>query len=72
MLSINYNRLRRTGLSLIGNAGELVGPPDSFISRTGWEEWIVDQFPYVLRGEKRQKIFGIYICRNTNIQIRHK
>ncbi len=62
MLSINYNRLRRTGLSLIGNAGELVGPPDSFISRTGWEEWIVDQFPYVLRGEKKaEDIWNIYM-----------
>jgi raffinose/stachyose/melibiose transport system substrate-binding protein len=50
--SYNNNPLRIKGLSLINNASELIGPPDSFVNRTGWEEIIVQQFPFVLAGKK--------------------
>ena len=33
-------------------ADELIGPPDSFVDRSIWERNIVEEFPYVLVGEK--------------------
>lgn len=61
-LSINYNRLRKTGLSMIADASELVGPPDSFISRAGWEDWIVPQFPYVLAcGKTAENVWDEFV-----------
>ncbi len=50
--SLNYNLLWKKGLAFINSAGKLVGPPDSFVSRAGWEDIIVKQFPYVLEGKK--------------------
>jgi len=48
---IDYNRLTRKGQILINNSRQFVGPPDSFIDRTVWEEVIVIGMPYVLEGK---------------------
>ena len=48
---IDYNRLTRKGHLLINNSRQFVGPPDSFIDRTVWEEVIVTGMPYVLEGK---------------------
>ncbi|NLK67919.1 MAG: extracellular solute-binding protein [Clostridiaceae bacterium] len=48
---LDYNRLTRKGQILINNSRQFVGPPDSFIDRTVWEEVIVAEMPYVLAGE---------------------
>lgn len=45
-------RLRVNEKALLNNADELIGPPDSFVDRTIWEKVIVEEFPYVLVGEK--------------------
>ncbi len=47
---IAYNRLTQKGLSLVGSANALVGPADSFIDRTVWEDVIIKQFPHMLQG----------------------
>ncbi|MDP4180951.1 MAG: extracellular solute-binding protein [Bacillota bacterium] len=49
---LNYNYLTQKGLQLIDNAKELIGPPDSYVDRTAWEEKIVKQFIYVLNGKR--------------------
>ncbi len=48
---INYNRLTRKGQLLINNSRQFVGPPDSFVDRTVWEEVIAADMPYMLEGE---------------------
>jgi len=48
---IDYNRLTRKGQLLINNSRQFVGPPDSFIDRTVWEEVVVLEMPYVLEGK---------------------
>lgn len=48
---IDYNRLTRKGQILINNSRQFVGPPDSFIDRTVWEDIIVTGMPYVLEGK---------------------
>jgi len=50
---MNYNELTLRGLELINNAKELVGPPDSYVDRTAWEEIIVTKIPYVLEGKNK-------------------
>lgn len=47
---ITYNRLTQKGLSLVNTANALVGPADSFIDRTVWEDYIIKQFPHMLQG----------------------
>lgn len=49
---IKYNRLTRRGLKLLDSSAELIGPPDSFIDRTAWEDCIVKNLPYILEGKK--------------------
>ncbi len=49
---IGYSRLIKMGQSLLGETRELIGPPDSYIERSVWEDVIVDQFLYVLEGRK--------------------
>jgi len=56
--NIDYNRLTRKGQLLINNSRQFVGPPDSFIDRTVWEEVIVMDMPYVLEG--KMKIDDLY------------
>lgn len=48
---LDYNKLTTKGQFLIDNSNQFVGPPDSFIDRTIWEEVIVGEMPYVLAGE---------------------
>jgi raffinose/stachyose/melibiose transport system substrate-binding protein len=48
--NITYNSLTQTGLSLIKNADTLVGPPDSYVTRSVWESVIVNDFPDMLSG----------------------
>ena len=50
---INYNRLTRKGQLLINNSRQFVGPPDSFVDRTVWEEVIAADMPYMLEGEMK-------------------
>ncbi len=49
--NITYNHLTQKGLALVDSANALVGPVDSFIDRTVWEDVIIKQFPYVLQGK---------------------
>lgn len=48
---IDYNRLTRRGQMLINGARQFIGPPDSFVDRTAWEEVIAGGMPYVLEGK---------------------
>lgn len=48
---IDYNRLTRRGQLLINNSRQFIGPADSFVDRTVWEEVIAEGMPYVLEGE---------------------
>lgn len=49
--NIEYRRLTIKGKNLIKQANLLVGPLDSFVDRTCWEEDIAMQFPYFLSGK---------------------
>ncbi|SDM80916.1 carbohydrate ABC transporter substrate-binding protein, CUT1 family [Acetanaerobacterium elongatum] len=49
--SINYNRLTQKGLCYVNSADELIGPPDSFISRALWQSVIIKEFPYMLEND---------------------
>lgn len=47
------------GEELVEGAKELIGPPDSFINRSIWENIIIKQFPSMLRGSKTpEQIFA--------------
>jgi raffinose/stachyose/melibiose transport system substrate-binding protein len=48
---INYNSLTRKGQLLLNNSRQFVGPPDSFVDRTVWEQVIAADMPYMLEGE---------------------
>jgi raffinose/stachyose/melibiose transport system substrate-binding protein len=48
---IKYGKLAIKGISLTNSAKFLVGPPDSYLERTKWEDFIVKYFPYVLQSE---------------------
>jgi raffinose/stachyose/melibiose transport system substrate-binding protein len=50
--NVKYNRLAKKGIEMVKNAKELVGPPDSFVERSIWEDKIVKDFPYVLEGRE--------------------
>jgi raffinose/stachyose/melibiose transport system substrate-binding protein len=54
---VQYSKLAIKGQELVRNARGLVGPPDSFVDRTVWEELIVKNFPYVLEGRKTAESF---------------
>lgn len=47
---IQYRRLTVKGKKMLEDANLLVGPLDSFVDRTSWEEDIALQFPYFLSG----------------------
>jgi raffinose/stachyose/melibiose transport system substrate-binding protein len=65
---LNYNTLTKKGLEMIDKANELIGPPDSYVDRTAWEEIIVKRFPYFLRdGEKASSIWDDYL---NNLKMR--
>jgi len=51
-LNSYQGRLRVNEKALLNAADELIGPPDSFVDRSIWEKVLVEQFPYVLVGEK--------------------
>ena len=51
-LNTYQGRLRVNEKALLNAADELIGPPDSFVDRSIWEGTIVEEFPYVLVGEK--------------------
>ncbi len=48
---VDYSRLTRRGQLLLNNGRQFIGPPDSFVDRTAWEEVIADGMPYVLEGK---------------------
>lgn len=58
--SISYDRLTLQGLALINDSKkELIGPPDSYITRPAWGNVIVNDFPLVLTGaESPEKIWS--------------
>lgn len=49
--NIKYQRLAKKGINLTYSSKELIGPPDSYLPRTAWENIIVKDFPYVLEGK---------------------
>lgn len=48
---VDYSQLTRKGQLLLNNGRQFIGPPDSFVDRTAWEEVISDGMPYVLEGK---------------------
>ena len=48
---INYRNLTVKGKKMLNESELLVGPADSFVDRTSWEEDIAMQFPYYLSGK---------------------
>lgn len=48
--AVSYSKLAKSGVDFINKAKNLVGPPDSFLPRTTWENVIVTYLPYVLEG----------------------
>lgn len=51
-------KLAIKGYSLVDDADELIGPPDSYIERTPWENVVVKSFPNVfLGGIKPEQVF---------------
>lgn len=48
---IDYKKLTQTGLNLIRDADTLVGPPDTYFTRSVWENVIVKNFPDMLTGD---------------------
>lgn len=49
--NIKYQKLAKKGINLTYSSRELIGPPDSYLPRTVWENVIVKDFPYVLEGK---------------------
>lgn len=49
--NIQYRRLTVKGKQMLEEANLLVGPADSFVERTSWENDIAQQFPYYLAGK---------------------
>lgn len=47
---IKYNDLTQSGLKMIANSTNLVGAPDSYITRSVWENVIIKNFPDMLSG----------------------
>ena len=56
---IDYNRLTRRGQLLINNGRQFIGPPDSFVDRTVWNEVISEACPMCSSENGRLIIFGI-------------
>lgn len=48
--NIQYRRMTIKGKKMIEESDRLVGPLDSFVDRSSWEEDIAKQFPYFLSG----------------------
>ncbi len=65
---LNYNYLTLRGLDLINSANELVGPPDSYVDRTAWEQVIVAKFPYILEG--KDKAADVWMEYMNNLKLR--
>lgn len=64
---MNYSKLAMKGLELIKSSREMIGPPDSFVDRTVWEEYIAKRFPYVLEGrETAQTLWDEAVKRTRN------
>ncbi len=49
--NIQYRKLTVKGMKMLEDTSLLVGPPDSFVDRTSWENDIAQQFPYYLSGK---------------------
>jgi raffinose/stachyose/melibiose transport system substrate-binding protein len=49
--NIEYRRMTLKGRKMLADARLLVGPPDSYVDRSSWEEDIVLQLPYFLEGK---------------------
>lgn len=61
---IAYKRLTKQGRLLLNNARQLIGPPDSFVDRSAWEEVISGKFPYYLEGRmEAEEIWNLYFRR---------
>lgn len=60
----NYKRLSRKGIQIIFNARQHMGPPDSYVDRSAWEEVISEKVPFYLEGnmtaEQLSKEFDSY------------
>ncbi len=49
--NIKYNKLAKKGINLTYTTKQLIGPPDSYLPRTVWENIIVKEFPYILENK---------------------
>lgn len=49
--NIKYEKMAKKGIDLTYSTRELIGPPDSYLPRTVWENVIVKDFPYILEGK---------------------
>lgn len=50
---VDYSWLTRRGRMLLNNGRQFIGPPDSFVDRTTWEEVISVGLPYVFEGKRQ-------------------
>jgi raffinose/stachyose/melibiose transport system substrate-binding protein len=48
--TVPHSRLAQMGIDHVNKAKSLIGPPDSYLPRTAWENVIVAYLPYVLEG----------------------
>ncbi len=49
--NIRYSRLANKGISMTNKFSQLIGPPDSYLPRTAWDNVIVKDFPYMLENK---------------------
>ncbi len=50
-INVKYNKLAKKGFNLTKTTKQLIGPPDSYLPRTAWENIIVKEFPYILENK---------------------
>ena len=49
--NIKYGKLADKGIYLTQKSDQLIGPPDSYLPRSAWENVIVKEFPYMLENK---------------------
>lgn len=49
--NVKYSKLANKGISLVSKFPQLIGPPDTYLPRTAWDNVIVKNFPYVLESK---------------------
>lgn len=49
--NVQYSDLVNKGISLVSKFPQLIGPPDSYLPRSAWDNVIVKNFPYILENK---------------------